>query len=58
MCGALLGIDREVRQKTLGLRTYMLVSLGSASFTIMVLNMVHTVRGDHLQLDPSASSRA
>lgn len=53
VCGALLGIDREVRQKTLGLRTYMLVSLGSASFTIMVLEMVHTFRGDHLQLDPT-----
>ena len=52
-CGALLGIDREVRQKTLGLRTHMLVSLGAASFTIMVVEMVHTFRGDHLQLDPT-----
>ena len=52
-CGALLGIDREVRDKPLGWRTYMLVSLGAASFTIMVLEMVHVFTGDHLRLDPT-----
>jgi putative Mg2+ transporter-C (MgtC) family protein len=31
----------------------MLVSLGAASFTIMVLEMVHVFTGDHLRLDPT-----
>jgi putative Mg2+ transporter-C (MgtC) family protein len=52
-CGALLGIDRELRHKTLGLRTYMLVSLGAASFTIMIVEMVHVFTADHLRLDPT-----
>jgi putative Mg2+ transporter-C (MgtC) family protein len=52
-CGALLGIDRELRHKTLGWRTYMLVSLGAASFTIMIVEMVHAFTADHLQLDPT-----
>ena len=53
LCGALLGIDRELRHKTLGLRTHMLVSLGAASFTIMIVEMVHVFDGDNLQLDPT-----
>jgi putative Mg2+ transporter-C (MgtC) family protein len=52
-CSALLGIDRELRQKTLGWRTYPLVSLGAASFTIMIVEMVHAFTADHLQLDPT-----
>jgi len=52
-CGALLGIDRELRDKPLGWRTHMLVSLGAASFTVMALEMVHTSQGGHSQLDPT-----
>jgi putative Mg2+ transporter-C (MgtC) family protein len=52
-CGAVLGLDREIRQKTLGWRTYMLVSLGAASFSVMMVEMTHSFSGDNLQLDPT-----
>lgn len=52
-CGGLIGLDRELHRKTLGWRTYMLVSLGSASFAVMMTEMVHAFQGDHLQLDPT-----
>ena len=51
--GGLLGLDRELHQKTLGWRTYMLVSLGAASFSVLVVEIVHTFRGDQIQLDPT-----
>ena len=35
--GALIGIDREIRDKPAGLRTITLVSLGSAVFTLAAL---------------------
>jgi putative Mg2+ transporter-C (MgtC) family protein len=33
--GALLGVEREVRQKSAGLRTNILIAVGSALFTVM-----------------------
>lgn len=51
--GGLLGLDREFHRKTLGWRTYMLVSLGAASFSVMMAEMVATFEGEHLQLDPT-----
>lgn len=51
--GGLLGLDRELHGATLGWRTYMLVSLGSASFSVMMAEMVATFQGEHLQLDPT-----
>jgi putative Mg2+ transporter-C (MgtC) family protein len=53
LLGGLIGIDRELQGKTLGWRTYMLVSLGAASFSVMMTEMVHTFRADHVQLDPT-----
>ena len=35
--GGILGIDREMKHKTAGLRTHMLVSLGSALFILIPL---------------------
>src|SRR5688572_26357610 len=35
LLGALLGFEREVRQKSAGLRTNILIALGSALFTLM-----------------------
>jgi putative Mg2+ transporter-C (MgtC) family protein len=35
--GGMLGIERTVRNRPAGLRTYMLVSLGSASFVLVAL---------------------
>jgi putative Mg2+ transporter-C (MgtC) family protein len=37
LAGALIGIDREIRDKPAGLRTITLVSLGSAVFTLSAL---------------------
>jgi putative Mg2+ transporter-C (MgtC) family protein len=39
LSGALIGIDREVRSKSGGLRTHMLVSLGAAMFVLIPLQM-------------------
>ena len=34
-CGAALGFERELKQKSAGLRTNMLIAMGSALFTVM-----------------------
>lgn len=39
VCGALIGWEREVEEKSAGLRTHMLVALGSCLFTILSLEM-------------------
>lgn len=35
LCGAVLGFEREVKQKSAGLRTNMLISIGAALYTLM-----------------------
>jgi putative Mg2+ transporter-C (MgtC) family protein len=54
---ALIGLDRELRDKPVGLRTMMLVSLGAAAFSIVVVEMVLTMgddgRGQGLAMDPT-----
>lgn len=39
--GAVVGIEREIRQKPAGLRTNMLIALGSALFTIISIQLAH-----------------
>ncbi len=39
LLGGLLGIEREVKQKTAGLRTNILIALGSALFTIVSIEL-------------------
>ena len=39
LLGALLGFEREVRQKSAGLRTNILVAVGAALFTLMSLEL-------------------
>jgi putative Mg2+ transporter-C (MgtC) family protein len=34
--GAVVGLDRELRHQSMGLRTFILVSTGSALFTLLV----------------------
>jgi putative Mg2+ transporter-C (MgtC) family protein len=41
--GAALGLEREYRQKPAGLRTNILIALGSALFTILSLEVTRTV---------------
>lgn len=37
--GAVLGLEREVRQKSAGLRTNILIAVGAAVFTVMSIEM-------------------
>ncbi len=37
----LIGLDRELKDKPLGLRTNMLMALGSASFSVMTVELLH-----------------
>jgi|SRR5688572_7745101 len=39
LLGALLGIEREIRQKSAGLRTNILIAVGAALFTLMSLEL-------------------
>jgi putative Mg2+ transporter-C (MgtC) family protein len=39
LLGAVLGFEREVKQKTAGLRTNILIAVGSALFTLMSLEL-------------------
>ena len=39
VAGLLIGIDREVKRKTAGVRTYPVVALGAAGYTIAILHM-------------------
>jgi len=41
--GALLGVEREVRRKSAGLRTHMMVCLGSATFTLIGFDIYDAV---------------
>ncbi|MBZ0171908.1 MAG: MgtC/SapB family protein, partial [Phycisphaerales bacterium] len=53
--GALCGWDRERGGKAAGLRTYMMVSLGAATFTIVGLELIDSLRAedDSIRYDPS-----
>ncbi|MDX6750167.1 MgtC/SapB family protein (plasmid) [Geminicoccaceae bacterium 1502E] len=54
LCGAALGLDRELRDKPLGLRTYMLVSLGAGAFSILTLRLVDVLGAEEkMALDPT-----
>jgi len=51
---AVVGIDRELRHKPLGLRTNMMVALGAASFSLMALQLVDLLRDSPsvVRIDP------
>ena len=50
LAGAILGFDREVRHRRVGIRTYMMVSLGSAIFLIATIEMSFDLSGDQTGL--------
>lgn len=52
--GALVGFDREVKNKPAGLRTHTLVSLASALFTLITIELYHELADPNLKqgLDP------
>lgn len=39
-CGMVVGMEREVKERPAGLRTFTLISIGAASFTLIVLEVV------------------
>ncbi|MEH2043587.1 MgtC/SapB family protein [Nostoc sp.] len=51
LIGAIIGLERQIRRKPAGLRTHMLVSLGSALFTLIIMQT------GGLQASPDALSR-
>ena len=53
LAGGILGIDREVRHRRVGVRTYMMVSLGSAIFTITAIEMSRSMGTTDLAADPT-----
>lgn len=53
LAGAVLGFDREIRHRRIGVRTYMMVSLGAAIFTIVSIEMAADMGAAGLSADPS-----
>lgn len=55
LCGLILGIDRELKHKTVGLRSYMLVAVGAAGFTLATIEMstMAVVTGQATSIDIS-----
>lgn len=53
LLSASIGLDRELRQKSAGLRTYTLVGLGSALFMLISKYGFFDVLGKDVVLDPS-----
>lgn len=51
LIGGVIGIERELKQKPAGLRTHMLVCLGSAVFAVIPMQLVS------LESNPDAISR-
>lgn len=51
LIGAIIGLERQIKNKPAGLRTHMLVSLGSAVFTLV------TIQANGLQVSPDSLSR-
>lgn len=49
----LIGVEREARQKSAGIRTYTLVGLGSALFVLISKYGFLDVLGNHVSVDPS-----
>lgn len=50
---SLVGLERQVRQKSAGYRTHVLVGLGSCAFTLVSGFGFETVLGTEVNLDPS-----
>jgi len=53
VAGGLLGLDREVRHRKIGIRTYMLVSLGAAGFSILTIELAAMLAESDINSDPT-----
>jgi putative Mg2+ transporter-C (MgtC) family protein len=52
IAGGVLGWEREVHEKSAGLRTHMMVSLGAATILVIGQQMISTTEGSKFRLDP------
>jgi putative Mg2+ transporter-C (MgtC) family protein len=52
LLAGIIGIDREIRNKTMGLRTLMLVSSGAALFTMLGIELTGAAR-EYVEIDPA-----
>lgn len=54
MFGAVIGLDREWRNKPAGVRTHMMVALAAATFTVITLELFEVVKnvGEKSSTDP------
>ena len=52
LCGLFVGLDREIKHKTVGVRTYLLVCLGAAGFSLMTLEMTHFYATVYKEIGP------
>ena len=55
LLGMIIGLDRELHRKPAGLRSHMLVSLASAAFALIAMEIVDSVGDwdDHVRIDPT-----
>lgn len=58
--GAIVGLEREWRQRPAGLRTHILVCLAAALVAILTIEIAHVsyFEGDHVRIDPLRSIEA
>lgn len=52
LLGGVVGFDHEVRQRSAGLRTHMLVALAAAVFAILMQEVMAMTLPDHARVDP------
>jgi putative Mg2+ transporter-C (MgtC) family protein len=52
LLGLIIGLDREYRQHSAGMRTHMLVSLASATFAVLTFEIIAVTTGGSIQSDP------
>jgi putative Mg2+ transporter-C (MgtC) family protein len=52
--GGMIGVEREWRRRTAGLRTHMLISLAAAAFTVLTIEILHSdmLRAGAARADP------
>ncbi|WP_051881304.1 MgtC/SapB family protein [Parvularcula oceani] len=54
LAGLIIGLDREIKHKTAGIRTYTVVALGAAGYTIAIIEMsFRTMGNDVVGTDPT-----
>lgn len=54
-CGLVLGLDREMKHKNVGVRPFLLVALGSAAFSILIIEVVHYYAQTYPDINPDPS---